>query len=235
MQPVNNPIQALKDIFIKPNQVFATIARTHNWSWIPFIVICVSAALPMYYYFNFVDFNWYRELIIQSTAGDLSPAELDMMRQNFQQSQMLFISIASVIFSSIIANAVLAAYLQFASKADEECVQGFTDWYGFTWWVSMPSVIFNLVAVLIILIASDNQLSPVSLSPTSLAFIFGIDMQSSWFSLAQAVRIESFWVMYLLAVGLSQWTQLPAKRTYIIATAPFILIWGIWAAILLVS
>ncbi len=235
MQTVTNPFQALKDIFVKPNQVFATVATTHNWSWIPFFVISISAALPVYYYFSVVDFAWYTDMIIQTSAGDLSPAELDMMRRNFQQSPIQFISIASVIFSSIVANAVIACYLLFVSRADEECVQGFTDWYGFTWWVSMPSVIFNLLAVLVILAASDNQISPESLSPTSLAFIFGIGMESNWFTLTQAIRFESIWVMYLLAVGLSQWTKLPAKRTYIIATAPFILIWTIWAAIILFS
>lgn len=235
MQQVNNPFQAIQDIFIKPNQVFSAVAKTHNWSWIPFILISFLSALPIYYYFGFVDFEWYRDLVIETSAGDLSPAELDMMRQAMQQTQILWVSVVGVIFSTIIANAVLALYLNYATKSDEECVQGYTDWYGFTWWVSMPTVVVSIITLCIVLLASDNQLSPIALGPTSLSFILGIEMNSAWFSLAQAIRLESIWVMYLIAVGLSQWTQLPTKRTYIIATVPFVLIWGVWAAILLLS
>jgi hypothetical protein len=215
--------------------VFATIANTHNWSWIPFIIISVLSALPIYYYFGFVDFNWYRDLVIETSAGDLSPAELDMMRQAMQQGQLLWISVVGVIFSTIIANAVLALYLNYATKSDEECVQGYTDWYGFTWWVSMPTVVISIITIAIVLLASDTQLSPTALGPTSLAFILSIEMNSAWFALTQAIRLESFWVMYLIAVGLSQWTQLPSNKTYVIATVPFLLIWGVWAAILLIS
>ncbi len=225
----------MQDIFIKPNRVFATIADTHNWSWLPFILISILSALPLYYYFNFVDFDWYRNLIIETSAGDLSPAEIDVMRQAMQQPQILWVSIFGVIFSGIIANAVLALYLNFATKADEECVQGFTDWYGFSWWVSMPTIVTSFISLLIVLFASDNQLSPITLGPTSLAFLLSVAMDSAWFSLAQAIRLESFWVMYLIAVGVSQWTKLPANRTYIIAVAPFLLIWGVWTAVLLFS
>jgi hypothetical protein len=67
------------------------------------------------------------------------------------------------------------------------------------------------------------------MAPTSLAFIFSVEMHSSWASLMQAIRLESVWVMYLTAVGLSQWTQLPVKKTYMIAIAPYVLIWASWA------
>lgn len=233
MQQVNNPFQAMKDIFVKPNQVFATIADTHNWSWLPFILISVATAVPLYLYFNFVDFEWYRELIVQASAGDLSPAEQNMFRSNVHQAQILWASVFGGILSITVSNAVLALYLNITTKADEECVQGYTDWYGFTWWASMPSVVIGVIATVIVLLARDPQLSPVSISPTSLAFIFGVDMASPWSTLAQAIRLESVWVMYLIAVGLSQWTRLPVKKTYAIAIAPYALIWGIWTLILL--
>lgn len=231
MELVQNPIQALQDMFLKPNRVFATIAKTHNWSWIPFLVLSFSAAVPVYFYFTSIDFNWYRELIIQSTAGDMSPAELDMMRNSMQQGQILWVSVIGVILSSIIANAVLAAYLYFATRNDEECVQGFTDWYGFTWWINMPSLVFNILAFLIVLFAANDQLFPTALGPTSLAFIFSVDLTSSWFSLAQSIRLEIIWVIYLMAVGISQWTQYSSRKSYVIAILPFALIWTLWAGI----
>lgn len=234
MQQVSNPFQAMKDIFVKPNQVFATISETHNWSWIPFICIAVIGAIPVYMYFNFVDFSWYTELIVQSVAGDLSPGEQNMVRNSMtDQAQSLWAGVFSSVVVVIIANAILALYLNILAKADDECVQGYTDWYGFSWWVSIPAIISSLIAVAVVLFATDNQLPPVSLSPTSVAFIFNIGMDSAWSEFAQSIRLESFWVMYLIAVGLSQWTQLPTKKTYMIAVAPYFIIWTAWALIVL--
>jgi hypothetical protein len=234
MQQVSNPFQAMKDIFVKPNRVFATISETHNWSWIPFICVAVIGAIPVYMYFNFVDFSWYTELMVQSMAGELSPAEQNMVRHSMtDQAQSLWAGVFSSILVVILSNAILALYLNILTKADEECVQGYTDWYGFSWWVSIPVIVSSLIAAVVVVLATDNQLSPVSLSPTSVAFIFNIDMDSAWFSFAQSIRLESFWVMYLIAVGLSQWTQLPSKKTTMIAVAPYVFIWTVWALIVL--
>ena len=234
MDKVSNPFQAMKDIFVKPNQVFATVNETYNWSWVPFICISMVSAIPVYMYFNFVDFSWYTEFMVQSLSGNLSPAEQSMLRNNMtDQAQSLWAGIFSSIFVVILSNAILALYLNIITKSDEECIQGYTDWYGFSWWVSIPVIISSLIAALVVLLATDSQLSPMSLSPTSMAFIFNVGMDSAWSSFAQSIRLESFWVMYLIAVGLSQWTQLPTKRTYIIAIAPYILIWASWALIVL--
>jgi hypothetical protein len=234
MQQVSNPFQAMKDIFVKPNQVFATISDTHNWSWIPFICIAMIGVMPIYMYFNFVDFSWYTELMVQAIAGDLSPAEQNTFRNLMSdQAQSLWTGVFGSVFIILITNGILALYLNIVTKADEECVQGYTDWYGFSWWVSIPVIVSSLMGMVIVLMAQDNQLSPLSIAPTSLAFIFSVEMNSSWASLMQSIRLESIWVMYLTAVGLSQWTQLPTKKTYTIAIAPYVFIWTVWVLIII--
>lgn len=232
MQQVSNPFQAMKDIVSKPNRVFATINDIHNWSWVPFIFIAVIGVIPIYLYFNFVDINWYNETMVQVIAGQLSPAEQNAMRNAMaDQAQSLWTGVFGSVFMLIILNAILALYLNIVTKADEECVQTYTDWYGFTWWVSVPAIVSSLIAIVIVLLAQNTQLSPVSMAPTSLAYIFSVDMTSPWSSLMQSIRLESIWVMYLITVGLSQWTMLPTKRNYIIAVAPYVLIWGVWGLI----
>ena len=60
---VTNPFQAASEIFYKPTQVFEAISVKDNWSWIPFIIVTAVAILPLYLYFNLVDFEWYRGII----------------------------------------------------------------------------------------------------------------------------------------------------------------------------
>ncbi|WP_026374493.1 YIP1 family protein [Aestuariibacter salexigens] len=229
MHHVSNPFQACNDIFIKPNGVFAAIAEKHNWSWLPFFMVIVASSLPVYMYFNFVDFAWYTDLIISSTYGDLSPAEQDSIRQNMSRETVLTFALIGNFLGYIVINALVATYLNLVTKSDEENLNGFTDWYGFTWWVAMPVVIGALVSLAVILLSGDHQLQPASISPTSLAFWFGTDMGSDWFALSQSIRLEAFWSMYLMAVGVSQWTRFETQRAYIIAIAPYALIWTVWA------
>jgi hypothetical protein len=229
MDKVSNPLQACKNIFFKPNGVFTVIETTHNWSWLPFFIVLGTSILPVSLYFGFVDFQWYTQLLIDTSYANISPAEQDVIRSSMSQEQMPLMASVMMFFSLVITNAIVATYLNVAAKMDPECVQGFTDWYGFSWWTSMPGVISSLLAVLLILLASEPQLSPSSISPTSLAYLFNIDMKSDWFTLLQNVRIDTLWTMYLVTVGLSRWTNIGPRRSYIIATAPYALIWGVWA------
>jgi hypothetical protein len=233
MDKPSNPLQACLDIVLTPNRVFAKLAKTDNWSWIPFLLVVISSVLPIYFYFKGIDFDWYRDLIIQSTAGDISPAEQKMMRDNMQPATIEWASLIGAVFSMIIGNVILAFYLHVVGKSDSECVQGFTDWYGFTWWVNLPVILASAFSLLRVLAMNDPQLAPISLNTMSVAFLFSVDMKSIWFGLSQAIRLDSFWTIYLIAVGLSQWTQLAKNRCYVFAMAPYAVIWGIWFVYLL--
>lgn len=231
MSEVSNPIQACSDIFFKPNGVFAATNVNHNWSWLPFIAVIVITVLPAYMYFNFVDFEWYTDLIVNSTYADVSPNEQDMIRQNMTRDSVLLFSFVGAFVGYIVLNSLLAIYLNLSTKSDEDSLHGFTDWFGFTWWVSMPSLVSAVLALLMLTLAESNQLDPASLSPTSLAYWAGLDVGSQWYALAQSIRLESFWSMYLIAVGISQWTNIRGNKTYIIGIAPYAFIWGVWTLI----
>jgi hypothetical protein len=182
-------------------------------------------------YFNFVDFEWYTDLIVNSTYADVSPNEQDMIRQNMTRDSVLLFSFVGAFVGYIVLNSLLAIYLNLSTKSDEDSLHGFTDWFGFTWWVSMPSLVSAVLALLMLTLAESNQLDPASLSPTSLAYWAGLDVGSQWYALAQSIRLESFWSMYLIAVGISQWTNIRGNKTYIIGIAPYAFIWGVWTLI----
>lgn len=235
MHSVTNPIQACNDIFFRPNGVFAALAKHNNWSWVPFILVVVMAILPNYLYINFVDYSWYQDLIINSQFGDKSPAEQDMARQQMSRESGLIFAMVGTFVMLIVVNAIVAGYLTLTTRGDEECVQGYTDWYGFTWWTAMPMLINSLVAVVLILIASDHQIQPSVIAPLSAAYAFGVEMSSSWFGLAQSIRLDSLWGIYLTTVGITQWTSFSTKKAAIIAVAPWTVIWLIWLAFLMAA
>lgn len=228
MSTVSNPFQALNSVFLKPNPVFETLSKVNNWSWLPFILLSVAAVLSINLYFNFVDFDWYVDVLIQQTQGDTSPAEQQMFRDQMSKDMASMGGMIMVVLGPIIVNAVLAVYLNAMTRNDDSHTQGFTDWYGATWWIAMPSLLNSLVAILLLAIASDHQILPSSLQPLSMAFILGTEMSSPWFNFMSAIRLDTFWSIYLLVVCVSQWTSFDSRKSATIAIAPFAVIYGLW-------
>ncbi|MEW9798143.1 Yip1 family protein [Alteromonas sp. CYL-A6] len=234
MHQVTNPIQACNDIFLKPNGVFHAVGEKHNWSWLPFFIVTVMAVLPGYLYFSTVDITWYQDLIMSSQYADASPAERDAMRQSMTRTAMSTFAIIGTVLGVLILNAVFAGYLNVATRSDEECVQGFTDWYGFTWWVSMPMIFNSIVAIALLFLADTAEIAPTALSPLSLAYLLNIPMDSDWFGLTQTLRLDVAWSAYLMTVGVRQWTHFNAQKATTIALAPCAVILGIWLVLVIV-
>jgi len=229
MESINNPFQACKMLFLKPNPVFATIKAKHNWSWIPFLLVCIANILPALLYFDMVDMQWYQTTIANAIQGEMSPAEKRMLEQSMDTESIASYTILGTIFGLITSNAILAGYLYFMTKSDEQLVWGFTNWFGFGWWLALPTAITSVFAALIILLFGGSEMSPVMMSSTSLAFLLGIGFDEPNFTLFQAIRFENFWMIYLTIVGLMHWTSLSYKKTVVIATTPYILLWILMA------
>ncbi|MCW8093064.1 YIP1 family protein [Alteromonas sp. ASW11-130] len=228
MQTVSNPIQACNDIFFRPNGVFRALAENNNWSWLPFFIVIIVTILPQYAYFHSVDFNWYTELLVDAQYADRSPAEQQQFRQQLTPSATISFASVAIFFGYIIINAIIALYLNLATRSAAENEQGFTDWYGMTWWLGMPVVVSSLFALGLILMADGHQITPTVLAPLSIAYLFNIDMSSPWFAFAQSIKLDAFWAIYLMAVGVSQWTRFSTKKSATIAAAPYAIIWAIW-------
>ncbi|QJR79883.1 YIP1 family protein [Alteromonas pelagimontana] len=233
MHNVSNPLQACNDIFFRPNGVFRAVAEKDNWSWFPFFIVIVLAIVPTYFYLNFVDFSWYADQIMHSQYGDLSPVEQEQFRQNMTLNSAMIFGLSATVIGFIAINALVAVYLNLATKADKDNLHGFTDWYGFTWWAAMPTVINSLIAMFLILLADDHQLYPSVLAPLSAAYVFGMDMGSSWYGFAQSFRLDNIWGIYLTVVGIKQWTSFTTKKATIIGVAPYVIIWSVWIIIVI--
>ncbi|GAB2695642.1 YIP1 family protein [Aliiglaciecola aliphaticivorans] len=234
MQP-NNALQASLQIFTKPNGVFEAVNNNDNWSWIPFLLVMSFVLLPLYLYYNFVDFEWYRNFIVDSTAGNLSPAEQNNIRAQIRPGYLVTGILIVAFLFQVIVNVILAAYLNLVAKTDEDCVNGFTDWYGFTWWISLPAVIGFIAAILVLALAESNQMPISDLHPLALSYWLGLSEDSKWFGLANLIKPELFFSVYLMAVGLSHWTKFKKVKIYTVAIAPFAIIILLWFLLILMK
>lgn len=232
---LNSPFAACKQIILKPNPVFATLKNTPNWSWVPFFIVVLFSTLPVYLYYSMIDFDWYVNSIIELQHADKSPAEIDFFRNQMQREQALSLTLISTPLGLVLTNAIHAFYLYKMTRIDSENLMSYGDWYGFTWWVSLPVVLTSFIALCVLLMFGHEQMYISEINPTSIAYLFGIGMESDWFGLAQSFRLETIWSLYLIAVGISQWTRLSSQKCYIIAAAPFVIIWAVWTGFVVFS
>ncbi len=229
MKPITSPFQAVIEVFYRPNAVFATLDKVNNWSWIPFLLISIAIVLPGFMYWGFVDIEWYKEMYIATLQGqDLAPAQINAMAESINATTYQYGSLLAPLFI-VIVNAIMAVYLLATTKIDDDNLNGFTDWYGLLWWTGLPMIIGSVVALGLIATANDPQLSPLVLQPTSLAYLTGMSLSDNWVGFAQGLKLESLWMIYLCAVGISKWTNIKGATAWAIAAAPTVLIFGIWA------
>lgn len=233
MEQIKNPFSACLAIFTQPNAVFALINEKHNWSWVAFLVVMIFTILPSYAYFNMVDFSWYVENVISTTMNDVSPSEKDVFR-NALTPLSFKISIFLIVPLFLIGiNAIFAVYLNTVTQADEHNINGFTDWFGFMWWVWLPTGIGCSASLLMMLFAGDPQLPESDINPLTLSYLLGLNMQSDWIGLANFIRPDLFLGMYFMVVGVHQWTRFSSKQVYAIGLAPFAALLGIWLLMLI--
>lgn len=230
---ISTPFHALKTIILKPNPVFARLKETANWSWVPFLIVAFCVAMPYWLYFSTVDLNWYTEMVVQSMYADVSPNEQEWQKEHLMQGSKPAFMAIGVVFQLLLMYAVFALYLHKMTQIDEENVLTYGDWFGFLWWVSIPSAIVGLLTSLVILTNSGPEIHPALLAPFSLAYILGVNLGSDWFGWLTSFNLDSLWSIYLMTVGISQWTKLTYRQCLVIAAAPSVIIWLVWAAFII--
>lgn len=234
MNQITHPWQACAVLLFRPSEVFAKLAKTANWAWLPFALVVAATILPVYYYFEVVDFQWYKDSVIHLQFANISPAEQRAVSLSLDATKGLLGTVFSPFLLLIIMVALLAGYLNIATRKDEHNLFGFTDWYGFVWWTLLPTIPAALISAAVLCLSDSKQVHFADISPTALSSLIGLDITSDWFSLASSVKLETLWSLTLIAIGIGQWTQLSQAWAYCIAFVPAGLIGLIWAIAIIV-
>lgn len=224
---VTTPLQAASEIFYRPKAVFDTLSSVNNWSWIPFMLVIVMASLPTYLYFQMVDVNWVIDKLVTLQMPDASPAEIENAKRRMPP-EYLTIFVFLIPIALIIFHAIISGFLTFVTRNDEKNVQGYTDWYGATWWITMPFVVNGLVALLVLATYDAGAQIPLAAtSPLSLAFIFGVDIGAPMASLLAAIRLDTIWATFIAVYCFSSWTSFSFKKSIIFGVLTMVIYVGL--------
>ena len=224
-----NSLQACLDILLSPQNTFDTLKDKKGWSWAPFLLVIVTTVALFLYYFTTVDFEWMIDQMLEQMASqkDMSSDELQATQDYMTKTSMTWSSTLGGAIGIIVINAIMAVYFYLTTKVSSPNELTYGAWYGFSWWVSMPIVVSYFLGALVIAFSSEGMVSLQDLSPTSLGFL--AESSSVWHSFAGSLNLFSLWSIALGTIGLSSWLNIPSKKAFIIAVAPSLVIYAIWA------
>ncbi|WP_341503828.1 YIP1 family protein [Gallaecimonas sp. GXIMD4217] len=235
MQSSSSVWSALTDIFVSPGAALRGVDEHKGWSWLPLLLLIGLTAGAMMLYFNLVDFDIMKAQYLDVVAAEVSPNEREAMEKFLTKTSMMATSVINPLVMYLLIFAFTALWLMLATKMDPENTHGYGDWFGFSCWIYFPNVLAALLLFAYVLVA-DPMPGMLDLNLLSLNnLLLDLEFGSTWYTLAESFSPMTFWSIFLAAVGIQAWTRIDAARAWVIAALPSVVIYGVWALILLLS
>jgi len=90
----------------------------------------------------------------------------------------------------------------------------------------------TLAAFVTIFMADSNQLATHSLQPLSLnSLLIHAKPGDPLFTWASSINLINFWSLYLMTIGYARWTGAELMRSAVIVVLPWVMLFGVWAAL----
>jgi hypothetical protein len=203
--------------------------------WFPLLVLLATSVGVMFWYYSIVDVEWFKDAMfgsnpdVQKLPEDQRAAMMGMYTRN----TLLWGSMVGLLFGMPIVLLVSALYLLLAAKVTSLPQDlRFKHWFAFACWTSLPTVLSNVVAAIMLAMSDSPQISPSALAPLSLnSLVFGRTMADAGYSLLESLTIPNLLGWALMVIGVRAWTQRSWAFSALFILVPAVVIYGVWAII----
>lgn len=225
---------ALLDIFVAPGKALRG-ARAHiHWLWVPLGTLLAVMAVFWSFYYLTVDFAWLAEQLIAPQAAQMSAEQREQTLAFMNPGFLIASTLITALVFVFLINALIALYLFIIAKVTGDEENGYGRWFAASVWSGFPGVLSILGMALNYALAQGNQMTQQELSVTNLnALLFHFPMQHPWAGFTAALDLTAFWQIALLALSVSIFTGRGYGKSLWIAAAPYLLVFGTWAVIII--
>lgn len=221
----------LTAMFMEPSRAFSAVEK-RSMVWLPLILTLFFTTIILVWYFQSVDFSWLQD---RMTASIPDPNVREKAKGFMTKSMLQTSSLAGALIGIPIVYALMALYFLFVAKI-KKLEFGFTKWFSFVTWASVPGLLMLPLGAMQIIMASNGQLGLDQLNPVTLnQLFFHIEMGHPWASLLESINIHSIWSAVLMVVGFQAWSKLSRTTSVIVVALPYVVIYGGWSVISLMS
>jgi hypothetical protein len=215
------------NVILEPSSTFTRLKDKPN-AWVPLVLLILLTVAVSYWWISTEDFAWLLDHMM-STKPDMKETERAAMARIMTPTTMLLTSAGGAAIGTIVIFALIALYYSVAGRVID-APAGYGKWFAFVVWVSVPRLLaIPLSAVQIM--TSGGRLAPEDLNMVSLNYLlFHLPASHAWAGLVGNIDLTSFWTIALAAIGLKAWTGRPMGTCAAVAILPYLLVYGLWAA-----
>ena len=201
-------------------------------AWIPLLSLILLTLAVTYWWITTTDFAWLREQMV-AAQPDMKPEQREMMEKFVTPNAMLWSQVVAISVGTLVFTAIAAAYYLIAGKVMGSQI-GYGKWFGFAAWTSVPRLlVLPLMALQVA--TSEGRLAFEDMNMVSLNYLlFLLPMSHPWANLANSIDLTVPWSLALAAIGLKAWTGRSMGTCILVAALPYVLVYGIWAAALMI-
>jgi len=225
-----NDLTVATSLATSPSSAFAELRERPRF-WFPLLLVTISSALVIAWYYGVVDIDWLKEQLFgnnpdfQKMSAEQRAGAMSFVGRN----TMLISGIVGTFIGMPVAFLISALYYLVAAKITRVPL-GFKHWFSLVCWASLPIVLNSVAAVLFLLLRDNDQIGPGVLQPLSLnELVFHVPLGSKGQTFLDSLSIPAFLSMALSVVGVHAFSQRSWLYSAIVALIPAVLIYGIWA------
>lgn len=227
MTPSSNPLSMLVDIFRSPSATFIALHQKSMWGWQPFIILLVTPFLFWGAYFDIVNFAWLKQTLLPQLE-QVNPSQAALLDAN----TLMASEIIAEILSRITSVALLAFWFHFATKPSQH-QHGYWKWFAASCAILFPAVLGDLASYVSALLKHGQVLSYAA-NLNSLNGLIKLPMTSDWFSFASSFPLLMPWYIALGYAAVGTWTEFERGQALAIAALPWLVVYTIWALLILI-
>ena len=222
---------AMVDIVASPGKALDEIKLHTKWLWWPLLISIVLACCVFTYYYSWVDFEWLVEETIRQIPAEDRAASADAVRGFMSPKSSMVTTVVAIVVMTFLIYLIEAIYFHLVNKLTSGADIGFGQWFSFATWTAFVGIFGSLAAFVVIMVAGSNQITAESLQVLSLnSLLIHAAPGDPWFRWGSSLTLINIWMLVLMTIGYNRWTGASMVKSAIIACLPWVLIFGIWAA-----
>lgn len=233
MNPSASAPQALLDTFLAPGAAFASLRLRPVWAWLALALVALASALSIVVFMGGMSAEWIVEQQLL-TEPDMSAEELAVARDALLQVAPYTAAIGAVMGALMLPliSAMLALVYLGAERVLARERNGYGRWFAAASFSMLP-LILSALGLIVLKFLSDDPDVPLDLANyASLnSLVLGLAPGERGYGLASSLNLFYLWSIGLVAVAARQWSGLDWGRALLLGALPYLLVFGIWAAL----
>jgi hypothetical protein len=233
-EPANSPatgnLTILTNIFTSPANAMTQVQERYSVAF-PLLLTIILTGVVWFCYYTMIDYQWFIDYMVETSAGELSKAEQDQTRAGISMMSPTVMGSVTAITAGIaiaLIYVIHSVYFLIVSNINGDGYE-FKQWLSFVSWTSMPILLTILAMFAMIFASSSGQIAPDALNPLSLnELIFGLEPSKGLGKMLSSIHLPQLWSWAIMVIGYKTWTKKSMASSAMIVLIPFAMFYLGW-------